>query len=201
VTSDAVVLSEDQHLELSRISQSRSLPAGYVFRAKLILMLAEGVPYNSIKLRLGTTAPTISRWKQRFLVAGLDGLDTCHPGQKPTVVTAKLGARILAATRKAPRDGSTHWSCRKLAAALGLSKDTVHRVWQEAGLKPHRLERYMASDDPDFETKAADIIGLYLNPTRARRHLLRRRKDCDPSPGPARSRLAALARTDRASRL
>jgi transposase len=127
-------------------------------------MLAEGTSYNTIKLRLGTTAPTISRWKQRFLVAGLDGLDTAHPGQKPTVLTARLRARILAATRKPPKDGSTHWSCRKLAAVLGVSKDAVHRVWQEAGLKPHRLERYMASDDPDFETKAADIIGLYLNP-------------------------------------
>jgi transposase len=158
------VLSEDQRLELSRIAQSRSLPAGYVFRARLILMLAEGASYGVIKLRLGTTAPTISRWKQRFLAAGLDGLDTAHPGQKPTVLTAKLRARILAATRKPPKDGSTHWSCRKLAAALGVSKDAVHRVWQEAGLKPHRLERYMASDDPDFETKAADIIGLYLNP-------------------------------------
>jgi transposase len=164
VTRDAVVLSEDQHLELSRIAQSRSLPAGYVFRARLILMLAEGASYSSIKLRLGTTAPTISRWKQRFLAAGLDGLDTAHPGQKPSVLTAKLRARILAATRKRPKDGSTHWSCRKLAAALGLSKDAVHRIWQEAGLKPHRLERYMASDDPNFETKAADIIGLYLNP-------------------------------------
>ncbi len=164
MTSDSVVISEDQHLELSRISQSRSLPAGYVFRARLILMLAEGASYNFIKLRLRTSAPTISRWKQRFLAAGLDGLDTSHPGQKPTVLTARMRARILAATRKPPRDGSPHWSCRKLATALGISKDAVHRVWQEAGLKPHRLERYMASDDPDFETKAADIIGLYLNP-------------------------------------
>jgi len=164
VTSDVSVLSEDQHLELSRIAQSRSLPAGYVFRAKLVLMMSEGVSYSSIKLRLGTTAPTASRWKQRFLAAGLDGLDTTHPGQQPSVLTAKLRAQILAATRKPPKDGSTHWSCRKLAAALGLSKDAVHRVWQQAGLKPHRLERYMASDDPDFETEAADIIGLYLNP-------------------------------------
>jgi transposase len=164
VTSDVVFLSADQQLELSRIAQSRSLPAGYVFRAKLILMLAEGTSYSSIKLRLGTTAPTISRWKRRFLAAGLDGLDTAHPGQKPSVLTAKLRARILAATRNPPKDGSTHWSCRKLASTLGISKDAVHRVWREAGLKPHRLERYMASDDPDFETKAADILGLYLNP-------------------------------------
>jgi transposase len=164
VISDCIALSEEQKVELGRIAQSRTLPAGYVFRARLILMLAEGASYSSIKQRLRTTAPTISRWKQRFVANGLDGLDTAHPGQKPSVLTAKLRARILASTRKPPTDGSTHWSCRKLAAALNVSKDAVHRVWQEAGLKPHRLERYMASNDPDFETKAADIIGLYLNP-------------------------------------
>src|SRR5712675_1524570 len=161
---DCVVLGEDQQRELSRIAQSRSLPAGYVFRARLILMLAEGASFSTIKQRLGTTAPTIIRWKHRFVSAGLDGLDTSHPGQPASVLTPKLRARILSATRKQPKDGSTHWSCRKLAAALGVSKDTVHRVWKEAGLKPHRLERYMASDDPEFEAKAADIIGLYLNP-------------------------------------
>ncbi len=85
---------------------------------------------------------------------GVDGAEKC----------LSMRARILSATRRQPKDGSTHWSCRKLAAALGVSKDAVHRVWKEAGLKPHRLERYMASDDPEFETKAADIIGLYLNP-------------------------------------
>src|ERR1700742_1419041 len=161
---DSVVLSEDRQRELHRIAQSRSLPAGYVFRARLILMLAEGASFSTIKQRLGTTAPTISRWKQRFLAAGMDGLDTNHPGQSASVLTPKLRARILSTTRKKPKDGSTHWSCRKLAAALGVSKDAVHRVWKEAGLKPHRLERYMASDDPDFEAKAADIIGLYLSP-------------------------------------
>src|SRR6202162_2791634 len=161
---DLVVLDEDQQLELSRIAQSRALPAGYVFRAKLILMLAGGASFRTIKQRLGTTAPTIIRWKRRFVADGLDGLDTSHPGQPASVLTPKLRARILSATRRQPKDGSTHWSCRKLAAELDVSKDAVHRVWKEAGLKPHRLERYMASDDPDFETKAADIIGLYLNP-------------------------------------
>jgi transposase len=164
VISDPIVLTDSQHEELNGIGQSRSLPAEYVFRARLILMLAEGASFSRIQRSLKTTAPTIIRWKQRFLAAGLDGLDTSHPGQPASVLTAKLRARILSATRRKPKDGSTHWSCRKLAAELGVSKDAVHRVWKEAGLKPHRLERYMASDDPDFETKAADIIGLYLNP-------------------------------------
>jgi hypothetical protein len=80
------------------------------------------------------------------------------------VVTSKLWARVLSATRRKPKDGSTHQSCRKLATELGISKDAAHRVWEKVYLKPHRLERYMASDDPDFEYKAADIIGLHLNP-------------------------------------
>jgi transposase len=158
------LLTDDQRLELRAITQSRSLPAEYVFRARLILLLAEGVSFSTIKQRMQTTAPTIIRWKQRFVQNGVDGLDTFHPGQTASVLTPAMRARILAATRKKPGDGSTHWSCRKLALALGVSKDAVHRVWKEAGLKPHRLERYMASDDPEFEAKASDIIGLYLRP-------------------------------------
>jgi len=160
------VLSDDQRSELSSIAQSRSLPAGYVFRARLVLMLAEGASFSTIKRQLHTTAPTIIRWKARFLDLGMDGLDTHHPGQSTSVLTPALRARILSATRKKPADGATHWSCRKLATIVGVSKSTVYRTWKEAGLKPHRLERYMASDDPEFESKAADIIGLYLNPPR-----------------------------------
>jgi transposase len=164
MTSNDVALSEEQQLELGRIAQSRSLPTGYVFRARLLLMLSEGASFSAIKRHLLTTAPTISRWKGRFLAAGIDGSDSFDPRQTAAVLTAALRARILSATRKKPSDGSTHWSCRKLAAALGTSKDDVHRAWKESGLKPHRLERYMASDDPDVESKTADIIGLNMNP-------------------------------------
>jgi transposase len=130
-TISELVLSDDQRLELRAIAQSRSLPAGYVFRAKLILLLAEGTSFSTIKQRLQTTAPTIVRWKRCFLQHGLDGLDTFHPGQAASVLTPALRARILAASRRKPIDGSTHWSCRKLAAALDVSKDAVHRVWKE----------------------------------------------------------------------
>ena len=163
-TAEPLRLSDQQREDLDEIAQSRSLPAGFVFRAKLVLMLADGTPFALIKERLQTTAPTISRWKQRYLEDGLEGLDTYHPGQPAVVLTPALRAKILAATHRRPKDGSTHWSCRKLAVAIHVSKDMVHRVWREAGLKPHRLERYLASDDPDFERKAADVIGLCLNP-------------------------------------
>jgi transposase len=163
--AEALSLSEDESQELQRMSLSRSLPAGDVLRARLILMLADGHSYAEIQKRLNTTAPTISKWRKRFLEQRIDGLlQERHPGQKPTVITPQLQAKVLAATRRKPSDGSTHWSCRKLAKALGIGKDVVHRIWRTAGLRPHRLERYMASKDPDFERKAADIIGLYLNP-------------------------------------
>jgi hypothetical protein len=84
--TDDVVLSEEQRVELSGIVQSRSLSAGYVFRARLILMLAEGVSFNTIKRQMRTTAPPISRWKTRFLESGLDRLDTHHLGQSASVL-------------------------------------------------------------------------------------------------------------------
>jgi transposase len=136
-----------------------------LLRARMILMLADGRSYAEIQERLQTTAPTIARWKKRFLCGGVAGLFALrHPGQKATVITPKFQARVLEATRRKPKDGSTHWSVRKLAAELQISKDAVHRIWKRAGVKPHRMERYMASNDPDFESKAADVIGLYLNP-------------------------------------
>ena len=160
-----LLTSQEEHDELRQITLSRSLPAGDVFRARLILMLAQGRSYREIQERLETTAPTISLWKGRFEKERIPGLTLIrHPGKKPTVITPKLQAKVLEATRRKPIDGSTHWSCRKLAEHLGISKDAVHRIWRTAGIRPHRLERYMASDDPDFEKKAAAIIGLYLNP-------------------------------------
>jgi transposase len=108
--------------------------------------------------------PRYPKWKSRFEESGLAGLQGQHHGSKPRTATPAAQARIIRRTQQKPADGSTHWSCRKLAKDLGISKTTVQRVLAQAKLRPHRLDRYMASNDPDFEQKAADIIGLYLNP-------------------------------------
>ena len=157
-------LTEQERDELRRWAQSRTLPAGDVFRARLVLALADGHSYSRIERELGTSRPTIARWKARFERHGLPGLDPQHKGSKPRTVTPAMQARVLRKTTQKPHDGSTHWSCRKMAAALALSKSTVQRIWAQARVKPHRLERYMASNDPDFEQKATDIIALYMNP-------------------------------------
>ena len=161
---ELLTLTDEQRAELARWSQSRTLPAGDVFRARLILALAAGKSYSEIEKALSTSRPTIARWKARFEADGMAGLEPQHKGSQPRAATAAVQARVLRKTLKAPADSSTQWSCRKMAAATGISKSTVQRIWAAARLKPHRLDRYMASNDPDFESKAADIIALYMNP-------------------------------------
>jgi transposase len=157
-------LTEQEREELTRWSTSRTLAAGDVFKAKLLLALSDGVSYSRIEAELKTSRPTIARWKARFEEGRIAGLEGRHKGSRPRAATPAMQARVLKKTQQKPPDGSTHWSCRKMAAATGLSPATVHRIWSKTRLKPHRLDRYMASNDPAFEEKAADIIGLYLDP-------------------------------------
>ena len=157
-------LTTDERTSLLSVTRSRTAPAADVKRARLIMMLDEGLSWSVIAERLPCSPDYISRWKRRFEQERVAGLYARHRGSEPAEDTAQIEARVLAWTQKAPSDGSTHWSSRKLAKALAISHMMVTRIWAKHGLKPHRLERYMASNDPDFETKAADVIGLYLNP-------------------------------------
>jgi transposase len=159
-----IELTEEEREELTRWSKSRTLTAGDVFKAALILALAEGKSYSRIEAELNTSRPTIARWKARFEKRRMTGLEGRHKGSQPRKITPAVQARLLQKTQQKPADGSTHWSCRKMAAAMGVSPATVQRIWARNRLQPHRLDRYMASNDPAFETKAADIIGLYMDP-------------------------------------
>ena len=129
-----------------------------------MLLVAKGLSFSEICRRLDCTDRYISVWKRRFEQGRLKGLDSRYRGSQRRVRTAEMEAKILEATRKGPSDATTHWSSYRLAKHLGVSHTTVYRVWRQFGIQPHRLRRYMASDDPQFEEKAADVIGLYLNP-------------------------------------
>lgn len=157
-------LTTARRSELDSCLRKRNLPASVALRMRIVLMLDQGASYHDIQEKLDTTAPTISLWKKRYHREGIVGLATFHPGQPAQKLTTQLRARILAKTQQPPPDGSTHWSLRKMAAVMHVGKDLIRQVWKEADLKPHRLDRYMASNDPQFEQKAADVIGLYLNP-------------------------------------
>jgi len=157
-------LTEEEREELGLWARSRTLPSRDVFVASLILALDEGMSYSLIEAELNTSRPTIARWKRRFEESGIRGLEPLHKGSKPRAATPVAQAKVLRKTGQKPEDGSTHWSCRKMAGATGLSKSTIQRIWSRNRIQPHRLERYMASDDPDFEKKAAAIITLYMDP-------------------------------------
>jgi transposase len=159
-----LVLAPPERRELKRRARSRSLAAELVKRAKLILLLAGGHSYSEIGSRLSCTDRYISVWKQRFVQERLVGLASRYRGNQHRRRSAATEARILELTRGGPSDGSTHWSSYRLAKELGVSQSTVSKVWRQFGLQPHRSRSYLASDDPEFEEKAADIIGLYLKP-------------------------------------
>jgi len=163
-TTAAMRLSLEERDELERRARSQRVRADDARRARMMLMLADGLPYTTIEAALGCSSATVALWKQRFVEGGLAGLGARHQGTRPTVLTPALEARILTWTRRPPPNGATHWSTRLLGRKLTVSHTLIAKAWQRAGLKPHRLARYMRSTDPDFETKAADIIGLYLDP-------------------------------------
>ena len=174
----ALTLTTDERTEQERRASSRTIRAEDAKRAKVILMLADGTSYSTIEATLWCYRDYINRWRRRFVAGRLDGLRSAHKGQKPSVLTPALEARILAKAQQRPPDGSTHWSTRKLARVLKIHHNHVQTAWTRARMQPHRFERYMQSDDPDFEPKATDVIGLYLNrhsmrpclrPTRRRR--------------------------------
>jgi transposase len=162
--SDTITLTDSELKELTRRATSRTGRAEDARRARLILLLAAGHTWDEVSERIDCSRGFVASWSRRFTEQRIAGLYSRHLGQVATVLTPELEARILEATRHAPPGGVTHWSTRKLGAHLEVSHMMVARVWRKHGLQPHRIERYMASNDPDFEKKAADIIGLYLNP-------------------------------------
>src|ERR1700676_4502876 len=159
-----VVLAPPERRELNRRARKRSLAVEIVKRAEVILMLASGHSYREVRERLDCSDEYIREWKKRFQEERLAGLDSRYRGSPPRTRTAEGEARILEATRQGPADGTTHWSSYRLAKKLGISQSSVSRVWRHFGIQPHRSRGYMASDDPEFEEKAADIIGLYIKP-------------------------------------
>src|SRR6267378_3136498 len=161
---ETLELTQSDREELESRARSRVVRAEDSRRARLILLLADGEPYTSIQSKLRCNRSYVSRWKGRFLEGGIASLYARQQGRKRSVLTPAMEARVLKWTSRKPTDGSTHWTTRKLASKLGISHTQVATVWKRANLKLHRIERYMASNDPEFETKAADVIGLYVNP-------------------------------------
>jgi len=157
-------LSAEDRGRLEQLLRSTRVAAGLARRARVLLLLADGTSLRDIQAQTGMSPRRTLHWKQCWRDQGLDGLLDAPRAGRPRKVTTAKEAAIVAATQASPPGPLTHWSTRRLARRWGVSHVTVMRIWHKVGLQPHRLERYMASPDPDFEAKAKDILGLYLEP-------------------------------------
>ena len=166
VMAERIILSPPERRELKRLSRSRRARSEDARRARIVLSLASGAQsLSQISRRESCSINTVRLWRERFSAERLPGLFSRHRGRASQAGAEQLDARIIDWTlHRKPTDGSTHWSSRKLALALGVNHMRVARVWAKAGLQPHRRRHYMSSDDPHFEQKAAEVIGLYLRP-------------------------------------
>jgi transposase len=156
----------DSHREiLESLRRSRTAPHREVQRAKVLLLAGQGAANSSIATQVGVSPSTVRAWRDRFTVQGLVhfGEVGSGRGRKPSISEEKI-AEIVKATQETTPPGQTHWSCRTMAKAQGVSPATVQRIWSSRGLKPHLVKTFKLSNDPKFEEKLIDVVGLYLNP-------------------------------------
>jgi len=159
-----IVLTEGQQRQLEAMAHSRSLPHGRVVRAQIVLMAAKGMTNTQIAPHVGLSIGMVGIWRKRFLKQGVEGLrDEPRPG-RPRSVSDQRVAEVIEKTLSSKPKGATQWSCRSMAGATSLSKDTINRIWQAFNLKPHRQKHFSLSTDPFFVDKVRDVVGLYLDP-------------------------------------
>lgn len=161
-----VVLTESQQAQLEKLTRDGGTPQRVAARCRIILLAHQGQTNVAIAGRLRLSRPTVLATRAAFVKDGMKAIIGVRKRKRSArVLTAELEQRILDATLKTrPLDGSTHWSVRTLAKHLGVSRTIVHRVWQKHDVQPHRVERFKISNDPHFEEKVRDIVGLYLSP-------------------------------------
>lgn len=163
-TAPRIELSEMERSELESWRRRRNTSVGLHLRAGIILDCADGYSGEEIADRHNTSQQTVSKWRRRFAHQGLTGLSDAPRSGQPRKHDDEHVQAVLDATLNRKPKKATHWSVRRLAEDLGVSRDFVHRVWRAFGLKPHLATSFKLSNDPHFIEKVRDIVGLYLDP-------------------------------------
>ena len=160
-----LVLSEDQHRQIARWLAALGTPQQVALRCRIILAIAAGKTEIVVAAENRVNRKTVRLWRERFRTQGLRGLWEIAPGRgrKATYDSTRIKTVIDATLQSKPR-GNTHWSCRLMATAQGISKSTVSNIWRSHNIKPHRTKTFKLSRDPKFLEKLTDVVGLYLNP-------------------------------------
>jgi transposase len=163
--AQAIVLGEENRRILERQARGRSTAARVVMRSRIVLLAGEGLQNNQIAAQMGIAPRTVALWRGRFLELGLSGLlkDAARPGRKPSI-PASVVAKVIEKTTQSRPANATHWSRSTMAREVGVSDSTVGRIWKAHGFKPHRIDSFKVSNDPEFADKLEAIVGLYLNP-------------------------------------
>ena len=148
------------------MARSMSLPHRRVVQAKALLLAADGVATNEVARRCGTTDTSVRAWRRRFVTEGIGGVGRIAPGRgrRSWMPEGTIAAVVHDTMHNKPDDGSTHWTTRLMADRHGIGKDSVARIWRDHGLKPWKVDTFKISNDPHFEDKLIDVVGLYLNP-------------------------------------
>src|ERR1700758_3266061 len=157
-----VVVNEEVRRKLEQQSRGRTTQARLVMRSRIVLLAADGLQNKQIAAVLNVAPRMAALWRARFIEQGIEGLlkDAPRPGRMPSISRSSL---IEKTTRSTPAN-ATHWSTRTMAREMGISKASVSRIWRANGLKPHRVESFKVSNDPEFADKLEAIVGLYLHP-------------------------------------
>lgn len=160
-----IELTQEQRGKLKQLVKGRRTEVRVVKRAQIVLAASRGLRNDEIAAELGLTRETVGRWRSRFAEKGVEGITKDLPrGGRKASKRSKVEGRILrAATQQKPRN-ATHWSTRTLAKELGVSQSMAHRVLKSNGLKPHLVKTFKVSNDPRFEEKLRDVVGLYISP-------------------------------------
>jgi transposase len=160
-----LVLSDVERQALVSWSRRRTTAQAVAFRARIVLSCADGVSNEDVAVELGTRPQTVAKWRGRFVRERLEGLsDEPRSGAPRKVTDEQVEAVIVKTLEEKPVSGDTHWSTRGMAGATGMSQTAVSRIWRAFGLKPHLVDTWKLSTDPQFIEKVRDIVGLYLAP-------------------------------------
>lgn len=159
-----IVLTEaDQHA-LETVLRSHKAPQSRALRARIVLKSGAGESVETIATSLGTSTKSVYKWRNRFLESGIDGLLDLPRSGQPKKLTEKDVKKVLTLTAHHIPHEATHWSIRLMAKYAGVTTWQVRQIWEAADLKPHRIQTFKISNDPEFAEKVIDVVGLYMNP-------------------------------------
>jgi transposase len=163
-----LVLSDVERPTLVQWARRAKTAQALALRARIVLACAEGANNKDVAATLGIWPQTVSKWRARFVKDRLEGLaDEPRPGAARKITDEQVEAVIVKTLEEAPSNGDTHWSTRSMAKAVGLNQTAVSRIWRAFGLKPHLVDTWKLSTDPQFIDRVRDVVGLYLDPPEA----------------------------------